>query len=324
MDEIGGDPGAPPLSGGLMSLLDKGDLLLERVQSKIPYWEQAHFAPALSARGLLLAFVGLLLLLFLPPLMERLLRRFRHVQVNFRGDSIPQSFGLVILLWSGVMLWFSASLLPAMRETVLPYLVAIVGFGLLGLLDDVRGDKKIQGLRGHFRAALQERTITTGFVKAVSGGVLALWIGYHLFPYEVPRFLLAAALIALSANAVNLLDLRPGRAGAVFLLSAVLLVWAAFTQRDNPVIPPLLYVILPAFVVWERDARARVMLGDAGSNPLGATLGLATAQYLPLLVQVLLLFALIAMHLLAERLSLTKLIESNRILRSLDRLTGVR
>jgi UDP-N-acetylmuramyl pentapeptide phosphotransferase/UDP-N-acetylglucosamine-1-phosphate transferase len=101
-------------------------------------------------------------------------------------------------------------------------------------------------------------------------------------------------------------------------------VWAAFTQSDNPAIPPLLYVMLPALVVWERDARARVMLGDAGSNPLGAALGLAAAQVIPLLTQGLLLIALIALHLLAERVSLTKIIESNRLLRSLDRLTGVR
>jgi UDP-GlcNAc:undecaprenyl-phosphate/decaprenyl-phosphate GlcNAc-1-phosphate transferase len=204
------------------------------------------------------------------------------------------------------------------------WLLAVVGFGALGLLDDVRGDKKIQGLRGHFQAALRERKITTGFIKAIGGGLLALYLGWRLFPEEPLRAVLAAALIALFANAVNLLDLRPGRAGAVFLLCALLLLLAAFRSEAHVGIPPLLYVFLPALIVWERDARARVMLGDAGSNPLGAALGLALAQIASVALLILVLLALIVLHVVAERASLTKLIEANRLLRALDRLTGVR
>ncbi len=324
MDEIGGDPGASPVVGGLTTILDKGDRFLERVQGKIPHWEKLPFSPSLTARGLLIAFVGLLLLLLLPLIMNWLLRRTKHVQANFRGDKIPQSFGLVIIIWAGIMLWLSASLFPAARHTLLSWLFAIVGFGTLGFLDDVRGDKQVQGLGGHFRAALRERKITTGFIKAVGGGLLALYLGWRLFPGNLRHALLAAALIALSANAINLLDLRPGRAGAVFLVCALLLLFAAFRSEAHVGIPPLLYVFLPALIVYERDARARVMLGDAGSNPLGAALGLALVQTTSTVVQILVLLVLIALHVVAERTSLTKLIEANRFLRSLDRLTGSR
>lgn len=329
MDEIGGDPGAPPLSGGWITLLDKGDRFLERVQSKIPYWEKLPFSPSLTARGLLLAFVGLLLLLILPPLVERLLRRMKRVEANFRGDMIPQSFGIVIVLWSGSMLALGAVLLPGLRENAMLWLVAILGFGILGLLDDLRGDKKIQGLRGHFQAALRERKITTGFVKAVGGGLLALWLGSRLFPTASgfpigPRALFAALLIALSANAVNLLDLRPGRAGAVFLISALLLLFAALLSDTQIGLPLLLFVFLPALVVYERDARGKVMLGDAGSNPLGAALGLALLQYASTAILITAMLALIVLHLVAERSSLTRIIEANPLLYTLDRLTGVR
>jgi UDP-N-acetylmuramyl pentapeptide phosphotransferase/UDP-N-acetylglucosamine-1-phosphate transferase len=324
MDEIGGDPGASPLSGGLMPLLDKGDRLLERIQNKIPLWDRLPFSPTLTSRGLLLACTGLLLLLLLPPLMERVLRKTGRVQRNFRGDVIPQSFGLVIVLWAGVMLGLAAWLLPGARDSFHLWLVAVVGIGLLGFADDIWGDSSTQGLRGHFRAALRERKITTGFIKAVGGGLLALWLGWRLYPASPLHLLLAAALIALAANAINLLDLRPGRAGAVFLLVAFAILYGIIRFGESAGIPPLLFVFVPALVVWERDARARVMLGDAGSNTLGAALGLALAQSASSRVQVAVLLLLIALHIIAERSSLTKLIEANRLLRSLDRLSGVR
>ncbi len=67
------------------------------------------------------------------------------------------------------------------------------------------------------------------------------------------------------------------------------------------------------------------MMGDTGSNLLGATLGLSLAAppvNIPVRLTALLL--LLALHILAERLSLTKLIEQKPFLQRLDRLTGVR
>lgn len=94
------------------------------------------------------------------------------------------------------------------------------GIGVLGFVDDTWGTKRIKGLRGHLRAVLREHTLTTGFLKATGGATLALFLGWRLSP-DIPIVaLLNAALIALSANAINLLDLRPGRAGGVFLVLA--------------------------------------------------------------------------------------------------------
>ena len=285
-----------------------------------------------------LAIMGLLLLLCLPPLVERGLRRAGRVEANFRGERIPQSFGLVILLWAGGMLSALAVLFPAGRRMDLLWLCGVVGFGALGLVDDVWGNKRIKGLKGHFRAALRERTFTTGFLKAIGGALLALCLGCALYVSDpanpdwgtntnMPRVLttlLNAALIALCANAVNLLDLRPGRAGGVFLaLGLPLWIGAVWAGAANAV--PLALVLLPACVVWRLDARARVMMGDTGSNLLGATLGLALcAAWIPLYARLLALVFLIALHVLAERVSLTRLIADNPVLCALDRLTGVR
>ncbi len=326
MDEIGGDPGAHLGENWFLALLDKGDHLIEKAGTKYPALGRLLEHGALTTRGLLLAFVGLLLLLLLPPLVSRLLRRYGHCQPNFRNALIPQSYGIVILLWSGLMLALSFALFPAARAGLLPWLLAVGGFGTLGLIDDLRGDRRIKGLRGHLRAALREHTLTTGFLKAVGGAILALWIGYLTAPHTLPVALLNAALIALCANAINLLDLRPGRAGAIFLLLAALLLWFLWHYgAEETAILPLLYIVLPTLIVYERDARAQMMMGDVGSNLLGACLGLGLAvSPASGVAKGAALLLLIGLHLLAERASLTRLIEQNPALRSLDRLTGVR
>lgn len=262
-------------------------------------------------------------LFLLPPLADRGLRRIGHVEPNFRGEHIPQSFGVVILLGALPLLLAVALHFHVASASLISWLIAVSGFGLLGLLDDFRGDKSIKGLRGHFRAALVEHRITTGFLKAVGGGLIALCLGIYRFPHAPAEALLAGALIALSANAINLFDLRPGRAGAVFLLGAAGLL-AVGWYSGNPSALCLLCVCAPTLAVYLRDRSARVMMGDTGSNPLGACLGLALVEQPSLPLRIAALALLIGLHLLAEKISITKLIARYAPLRALDRLTGVR
>jgi UDP-GlcNAc:undecaprenyl-phosphate/decaprenyl-phosphate GlcNAc-1-phosphate transferase len=63
-----------------------------------------------------------------------------------------------------------------------------------------------------------------------------------------------------------------------------------------------------------------LMLGDTGANPLGAYLGLALALWLPLPAQWAAVAALLALHVYAERGSLTRLIARVRVLAWLDGL----
>lgn len=324
MDEIGGDPGASFPANGLSGLFDSLDRLIQHFGQRFGIIGAIRAQGLLSSRGLLLALVGLLLLPLVLMGVNGLLRRANRVEANFRGEQIPQSFGLAIGAWAGVMMGLNAWLFAVQRGESLFWLTGVTGFGLLGFIDDTWGTKRIKGLRGHFRAAFRERTITTGFVKAVGGGLLALLLGWRLYPVSAALALLAAALIALSANAVNLLDLRPGRAGGVFMLVAFPLC-ALMLFSGEAGTPLLLFVLIPTIPVWQRDAKAQVMMGDTGSNLLGATLGIALATS-PITVpfRLLMLSLLIGLHILAERVSLTKLIEQKPLLRKLDRLTGVR
>jgi len=280
----------------------------------------------------LLFVLGALWLVVLPSLVGLLLARLKLLRPNFRGQVIPVGYGLVILLWSAPALAVLLRCLPGHRRELAAYLLVIVGMGALGFVDDLWGDRQAVGLRGHLRALLRERRITTGLVKAVGGLALGVLTCYALLEDAWPDALLDGAIIALSANALNLLDLRPGRACAVFLLGALVLWIVPAVALNGPPVPPLAFVFIPALLVYERDARARVMLGDTGSNLLGGALGLAftltfsapAAHWSALAAHWSALAALILLHLLAERYSLSALIEKNPLLRRLDALTGKR
>ena len=69
--------------------------------------------------------------------------------------------------------------------------------------------------------ALARGRLTTGAVKAVGGLAAGLAAGFILHPGRPAAIVLDALLIALTANLLNLLDLRPGRCLKGFgLLSA--------------------------------------------------------------------------------------------------------
>src|SRR4051812_19823156 len=93
----------------------------------------------------------------------------------------------------------------------LPYLL---GIAFLGFLDDALGRGEAveapRGWRGHW-AALRAGSLSTGAIKAIGALALAAYVvsGRGL---EDWRYLADVALLVLTTNLFNLLDLRPGRA----------------------------------------------------------------------------------------------------------------
>lgn len=251
-------------------------------------------------------------------------RRAGLVRPNYRGTPIPVAFGLVTVLWAAAALLTAPISLGLAAGVVWPYVAALAGFGLLGLADDIWGDRSARGLRGHVRALIGGRRVTTGLVKAVGGVVLAAALAAELSGGRPWRMAAGALVIALSANAVNLLDLRPGRAGAVFLVLALALGCSLAASGRARAAWPLALVAAPAIAVYCADRRGSVMMGDAGSNALGAVLGVALVSAAPTWGLSLALIALLALHIFAERASITRAIEASPVLRALDRLTGVR
>lgn len=276
------------------------------------------------------AFSALLAWALVKPL-ERKLLAWGMGRENFRGDTIPCGMGLLFVLIGGAES-IAVTLMDPRSFWILP--AVILGFGLLGFLDDRYGTRGNGGFKGHFRALFRERRLTTGAAKAIGGGLIALAVGFsstsdqmrlHSTPLAqgilqstLGNTVLNAGIIALFANAINLVDTRPGRAMKVWwvLLAALLCLEIG---RVGVMYLPWSYFgwILAAMggvalVYTHRDLSAKSMLGDVGSNTLGAMLGLGCAGVFDTPTKLVILALLIAFNLFCEKYSVSKLLDRRK------------
>jgi hypothetical protein len=151
-------------------------------------------------------------------------------------------------------------------------------------------------------------------LKAVGSLGLALLATGVYVPGD-GRWLLAAAVLVLATNVFNLLDLRPGRSGKVFVLLGVGLTLGAWELR------PLWDIGLfagPALVACAYDLRERAMLGDTGANLLGALAGLWLVLTVSETGQLIALAVLAIVTVYGELRSISALVERTPGLRELD------
>ena len=202
-----------------------------------------------------------------------------------------------------------------------PVAVAGLGAGAFGALDDLVGEGSSKGLRGHLAAA-RRGELTTGAVKSaglgVTGLLTACLIDRSLTRSGPITTLIGGAVIAGSANIVNLLDLRPGRAlKVVLLLSVPLVASGGGTPGSNAAASAAAGAAIGSL---PEDLAGRSMLGDTGANSAGALLGAALVARTGLSGRLLALAVLTALTLASERFSFTTVIESTPGLRELDAL----
>jgi UDP-N-acetylmuramyl pentapeptide phosphotransferase/UDP-N-acetylglucosamine-1-phosphate transferase len=238
------------------------------------------------------------------------------VRSNYAGHPIPTSYGLLLFL-AVMPFYLLALLLPGLSAYLLQYLIVALAFTLLGFADDRWGDRSVGGLKGHFRKLLRERELTTGATKALVGSWVALIVAATLIPGSIGKLILDAVLIALAANALNLVDTRPARSVVLFLIGTLLAGW--LLSRSYTGTPPILWALPGASLAYlpvERSRRG--MLGDSGSNLLGGTLGLSLVLALGFWGKLLAVAALVAFHVFTERRSLNAYIKERPLLRKLD------
>lgn len=232
--------------------------------------------------------------------------------LNYRRESIPLGYGLLFVpLFLMEAVWIAVA-----QQTVelAVGMLASAGMGLAGWFDDRFGTDGPKGLRGHV-LALQHGVVTTGMIKVLAAFCLAL-LAASVRPVSLLEMAADVLLIMLSTNLINLLDLRPGRA----LKGSGLLLIIAATAGTLPLDGVLVWAcVLGCMVAAARDdLRGRVMLGDTGANALGFLGGVLCIHSLGVSVKIGLLVLFGALHLYAERSSITAYIEKSRLLRRLD------
>lgn len=226
---------------------------------------------------------------------------------NYVGQSVPTGMGVILLgsVLSGLALPLVLGLDYGGGKGHWEFWLTLVC--LAGLVDDAFGDHESRGFRGHFRALANGR-LTTGMMK-----VLLVSLGAVVASLPLTwQSLLEIALLVLSVNFFNQLDLRPGRALKAFLLLTGGLAAAGSVLAATGWGGAL--GLLPG------ELRADYMLGDAGSNLLGALAGLAIVTFLPLPWMAVALFFFIIGNAAGEFLSLSTLIGKSKFLTWLDQI----
>lgn len=258
------------------------------------------------------------------PAGVRGLREAGLVRENYRGARLAFPLGAVLATAALAALAPLAflddraglELLAAGLRRWIPYLI---GVAFLGFLDDSLGRggtaEAPRGWRGHARA-LREGRLSTGAIKAIGALALAAYVvsGRGL---ESWRYLTDVALLVLATNLFNLLDLRPGRAEkGLALLGAGLCAGAA-------TIAPLELLGIfagPVLIGAWFTLRERAMLGDTGSNLIGAIAGVWLLTTLDGTGRLVALAAVLALTAYGELRSISLAIESIPPLRWLDSL----
>ncbi|NLO89671.1 MAG: hypothetical protein GX088_05005 [Clostridia bacterium] len=271
----------------------------------------------------MMVFLIMLLLPFIltkiiTPKIADLLISGGAVRKNYLGLQIPTAAGLAIVIAGSLSLVLAAAIYDPIKLHALLVLSALLGMCLLGLLDDLIGTRDVTGLKGHLRLLLEGK-LSTGGLKALGGGIIALAFSFFISPGNLGEIVINTLVIALFTNAVNLTDLRPGRAGKVFLILSILLVGYSYTREvANPDVWLILPFISSVLAFLSYDLSGQVMMGDTGSNSLGAVLGTMSVLLLPFGIRASVAVLLILLHIYTEKYSLTETIEKIRFLRYLD------
>lgn len=260
--------------------------------------------------------IGIAITLLSIPMISKMLENSGMIRENYRGDMIPVGLGLVFiptLVINSIILIYS-NIVPEKIIMIYMLLFASIAMSFVGIIDDSLGNRGVTGLMGHFKA-LFKGSLTTGAFKALLGGFVGLTLAVTLSK-SIPNIIVATLVVALSTNMMNLFDLRPGRAIKAYVILAIIIFLASAKFNRE-----VMMLIVPAVLAYFYfDLRALTMMGDAGSNVLGVSIGVFIVSSFDLPVQLVSLVLLVAIHVLTEKFSLTKIIENNKFLNYVDKL----
>lgn len=236
------------------------------------------------------------------------------IRTNHRGEPITLMEGPAVAVGAATGALVAGHTIAAGRCAGA---IAALGAGAFGLYDDLEEDTTVRskGLKGHL-GALAKGQLTTGGLKVIGIGATAL-IAATLSAQTRQKAKLAdvvldTVVIAGSANLVNLLDLRPGRA-----LKVTSVAGAASALAGSP---SGAAIVGSAVAAFPEDLAEQGMLGDSGANALGALAGTSFVQIAPRGVRLAGAAAIVGLTLASEKVSFSKVIAGNKYLNAVDML----
>lgn len=241
---------------------------------------------------------------------------------NWRSKRLPVVLGIALAvgLLVGLAPRLTASHATPDSEARFRLTVAVlVGAGIVflgGLWDDLR-PSPTHGLLAQLRPLLRG-SVTSGAVKllaALVGGTAFVLI--QPANWSAARSVLAVLVVAGTANLVNLLDVRPGRA-IKFAVPALIVLGKLTPPRGYPLVAAAAAGAAAGIAYY--DLREQAMLGDAGATLLGFVVGVGLAVRLHSVALVAAFLVIVALHVVAETVSFSRIIEAAPPLRWIDRL----
>lgn len=244
----------------------------------------------------------------------------RHLPAHLSGlwDRTNHAGRTVTLLEGPVYAVAAAAGAAAAGAPSAAGVVASLGAGAFGALDDLAGDSSSKGLKGHL-GALSRGEVTTGAIKIAglaATGLVASVLADRRADRSLFATLVGGAAIAGSANLANLFDLRPGRTLKVATLGAAPLLLPLGAHGAATAAAAL----GAAAGTFPSDLRGESMLGDTGANAAGALVGLAFVERTGLRGRLVVLAVTAGLTVLSEKVSFSKVIEGNTWLRRVDAL----
>ncbi|WP_216829458.1 hypothetical protein [Alkalihalobacterium elongatum] len=238
--------------------------------------------------------------------------RMNWTSINFLKNPVPYSIGFFVLYSYLIFAIFSPWEIHLFSGISIVYLL---GLWLIGLIDDIFGEKNIKGLKGHIGKFIREGSFSTALLKLTGTLMLAyIWISL-VEPVTLEQWVRYSIILILTPHVMNLFDTRPLRVWKVSLLHVA--IFLPYVAVDVP-FAYYLFLLSFFFLFYVLDGHAVAMLGDNGATLMGGILAVVTVMHAPIQQQYIVIILLILLTVVAERVSFTKWIEKHPFMKILD------
>lgn len=262
--------------------------------------------------ALLLAFIGMVLL---GPIYIDLLQRLGYgkqiradgPQAHYGKAGTPTMGGMLVV---GVVLFLAMALRIENVDTLTPML-ALMGVGILGAIDDFINARTGIGIRGRWKLVWQTIVaVLAGFYIQRHFALDHINIPFVAEPVVIgalPFVLFVAFVIVGTSNAVNLTDGLDGLAGGVLIFSFVAYLLISLEALETPNLAVFCALVIGALMgfLWFNVHPAQLFMGDSGALSLGATLAVVATitEQLPLLAVIGIVFVAVIMSVVIQVIS---------------------